>query len=79
MKGASEISQARDCERAIPSESPKQNEALKHQGKTILTNMAKADAFAKHYAKVSSLKFSAEERETNLHRTDQEQDEVDSD
>ena len=42
------------------------NEALVHQGKTIVTNKSKADAFAKHYAKVSTLNFTAEEREQNL-------------
>ena len=38
------------------------NEALFHKGKTITTNRAKADAFAKHYASVSSLTFSKAER-----------------
>ena len=41
------------------------NEALKHQGKTIVSNVAKANAFAKHYAQVSSLKFTADERDQN--------------
>ena len=41
------------------------NEALVHQGKTIVTNKSKADAFAKHYANVSTLKFNKEEREQN--------------
>ena len=39
------------------------NEALVHQGKTIVTNKSKADAFAKHYAQVSTLNFNKEERE----------------
>lgn len=42
------------------------NEALKHRGKTIVSNVAKANAFAKHYAQVSSLDFSKEERKQNL-------------
>ena len=42
------------------------NEALVHQGKTIVTNKSKADAFANHYAKVSTLNFTKEERLQNL-------------
>lgn len=38
------------------------NEALCHNGKTITSNKAKADIFAKNYASVSSLTFSKEER-----------------
>ena len=38
------------------------NEALLHKGKTITTNKAKADTFAKNYAQVSSLSFSKDER-----------------
>ena len=45
---------------APTSSSP--NEALCHKGKTITTNKAKADAFARHYASVSSLTFSKKER-----------------
>jgi len=37
----------------------------KKRQKTIVTNVGKADAFVKHYAKVSSLEFSKEEREQN--------------
>ena len=39
------------------------NEALSHNGKTVTTNKAKADVFAKHYAKVSSLSFNKRERD----------------
>ena len=38
------------------------NEALEFKGKTITSNRAKADTFAKHYASVSSLNFNREER-----------------
>ena len=38
------------------------NEALLHKGKTITSNKAKADTFAKNYAQVSSLSFSKDER-----------------
>tara|TARA_B110001454_G_scaffold192176_1_gene192306 strand:+ start:1042 stop:4992 length:3951 start_codon:yes stop_codon:yes gene_type:complete len=41
------------------------NEALSHNGKTMTTNKAKADTFAKHYAQVSTLTFSKEERNEN--------------
>ena len=41
------------------------NEALKHQGKTVTSNKAKADTFAKYYASVSDLSFSKSEREQN--------------
>ena len=37
----------------------------KTRTKTIVSSVGKADAFAKHYAKVSSLKFSAAERNQN--------------
>ena len=39
------------------------NEALSHNGKTVTTNRAKADIFASHYAKVSSLKFNKQDRD----------------
>ena len=42
------------------------NEALIVKGKVITTNPKKADAFAKHYASVSKLSFSKEERAINL-------------
>ena len=42
------------------------NEALIVKGKVITTNPKKADAFAKHYARVSKLSFSKEERAINL-------------
>ena len=38
------------------------NEALEHKGKTVTSNKAKADTFAKAYAQVSSLSFTKEER-----------------
>ena len=38
------------------------NEALEHKGKIITSNKAKADAFAKTYAQVSSLTFTPDER-----------------
>ena len=38
------------------------NEALEHNGKTITSNKAKADTFAKAYAQVSSLTFTKDER-----------------
>ena len=42
------------------------NEAIIYQGKTLTTNAKKADAFADHYARVSKLQFSKEERSRNL-------------
>ena len=39
------------------------NEAIRHNGKVLVSNESKADAFAAHYAKVSKLEFSREERE----------------
>ena len=42
------------------------NEALIVKGKVITTNPKKADAFARHYASVSKLSFSKEERTINL-------------
>jgi len=39
------------------------NEALCHNGKTITTNKAKADTFARNYARVSSLSFSKADRD----------------
>ena len=39
------------------------NEALCFKGKTITSNKAKADTFAKHYASVSSLQFTKVERD----------------
>ena len=41
------------------------NEGLKHSKNILVSNKAKADAFAKHYASVSTLKFSAKERAMN--------------
>ena len=41
------------------------NEALIVKGKVITSNPKKADAFAKHYAEVSRLEFSKEERSRN--------------
>ncbi len=43
-------------------DSPAPNEALIHKGKAITSSHKKADLFAKHYANVSSLKFTKEER-----------------
>ena len=36
---------------------------MSHNGKTVTTNKAKADIFASHYAKVSSLKFNKQDRD----------------
>jgi len=41
------------------------NEGLKHGKNVLISNKAKADAFANHYANVSKLKFSASERAIN--------------
>jgi len=41
------------------------NEAMVHNGRIITSNRKKADAFARHYAAVSRLKFTKEEREEN--------------
>ena len=46
-------------------DSPAPNEALIHKGKAITSFHKKADIFAKHYAKVSKLEFSKEERSRN--------------
>jgi len=43
------------------------NEALCHKGKTVTTNKAKADVFAKHYASVSTLSFNKAERDEIRH------------
>ena len=40
---------------------------MKHKGKTITSNKKKADTFVKHYAAVSRLQFTKEERAVNLH------------
>ena len=41
------------------------NEVLHHKGRRITSNKKKADIFMQHYASVSKLKFSKEERDTN--------------
>ena len=41
------------------------NEAIRHNGKILVSNESKADTFAAHYAKVSKLEFSREKREKN--------------
>ena len=41
------------------------NEAIIHKGKAVTTNPKKADLFAKHYAGVSRLQFTSEERAKN--------------
>jgi hypothetical protein len=41
------------------------NEALTHNGKSVVTDQKKADVFVDHYAKVSRLTFSKEERRRN--------------
>ena len=41
------------------------NEALLHKGRRITSNKKKADIFMQHYASVSKLKFTKEERDTN--------------
>ena len=41
------------------------NEAMSHNGKTITSNKRKADIFSQHYAAVSKLKFSKEDRKLN--------------
>ena len=41
------------------------NEAIRHNGKVLVSYESKADAFAAHNAKVSKLEFSREEREKN--------------
>lgn len=43
------------------------NEAMSHKGKTITSNKKKANVFMQHYASVSKLKLSKENRETNRH------------
>ena len=42
------------------------NQAMTHKGKTVVSNQKKANTFAKHYASVSRLKFSRNERAINL-------------
>ena len=42
------------------------NEVMKHNGEIIASNRKKADIFASHYARVSSHKFTKEERAVNL-------------
>jgi ribonuclease HI len=46
-------------------DSPAPNEVLIHKGKAVTTAAKKADLFAKHYANVSSLKLTKEERTRN--------------
>ena len=42
------------------------NEAMIHKGRVITSSKQKADLFARHYAAVSRLEFSKEERTENL-------------
>ena len=42
------------------------NEAMVHDGKTITSDQGKANVFVDHYAKVSNIKLSREDRRTNL-------------
>ena len=41
------------------------NEAMKHKGRLITNNAKKADVFLQHYAGVSKLSFSKDERDEN--------------
>ena len=48
-------------------ESNAPNEAMIHKGRVITSNKQKADLFARHYAAVSRLTFTDEERAENLY------------